>query len=376
MPEIKRTPSGGYAQKWPAYDAAQVKEKEAFQTLLRELCSCVDEPEQTTGRPRLSLGDMIFCIAFKVYSTFCARRFMTDLSEAHKKGLIERLPHFNSISQYLRKESLTPVLTRLVELSSLPLEGVEIDFAVDSTGFGVRRYARWFDERTLEEKAKREWVKVHLICGVRTNIVAGVIVTSRREADSPHFGRLVATAARHFRVEEVSADKGYVGAENMRHALLAGATPFIPFKSNCRLDANYKSTFWKKMLYLYKYRQGEFAAHYNKRNNVETTFSMIKAKFGSMLRSKGTQAQINEALCKVLCHNLCVLIQSMYELGLEPDFRTNSLPPGRDIPSLREPSCGDRIVAKKSGKGVDRRRGRTSPQLAQDQLLLFGDGSC
>jgi len=47
---------------------------------------------------------------------------------------------------------------------------------------------------------------------------------------------------------------------------------------------------------------------------------MIKAKFGDALRSKTERAQINEALCKVLCHNICCLIQSMYELNLKPKF--------------------------------------------------------
>jgi hypothetical protein len=47
---------------------------------------------------------------------------------------------------------------------------------------------------------------------------------------------------------------------------------------------------------------------------------MIKAKFGERLRSKTETAQVNEALCKVLCHNLCVVIQSMYELGVDPSF--------------------------------------------------------
>lgn len=60
--------------------------------------------------------------------------------------------------------------------------------------------------------------------------------------------------------------------------------------------------------------------HYHKRSNVETTFSMIKAKFGGSLRSKTRTAQINEALCKILAHNICVLIQSIFELGVKPDF--------------------------------------------------------
>ena len=47
---------------------------------------------------------------------------------------------------------------------------------------------------------------------------------------------------------------------------------------------------------------------------------LIKAKFGDSLRSKTKTAQINEALCKVLCHNICCLIQSMYELNLKTKF--------------------------------------------------------
>ena len=51
---------------------------------------------------------------------------------------------------------------------------------------------------------------------------------------------------------------------------------------------------------------------------METAFSMIKAKFGESVRAKTPVAQINEVLCKVLCHNICVLVQSIYELGIEP----------------------------------------------------------
>jgi transposase len=74
------------------------------------------------------------------------------------------------------------------------------------------------------------------------------------------------------------------------------------------------------MYHLYKYNAEVFNTHYHKRSNVETTFSMIKARFGERLRSKTERAQINEALIKVLCHNICVVIQSMYELGIEPEF--------------------------------------------------------
>jgi hypothetical protein len=50
---------------------------------------------------------------------------------------------------------------------------------------------------------------------------------------------------------------------------------------------------------------------------------MIKGKFGGAVRAKTPTAQVNEVLCKVLAHNLCVLIASVYELRLEPVFWTS-----------------------------------------------------
>lgn len=41
---------------------------------------------------------------------------------------------------------------------------------------------------------------------------------------------------------------------------------------------------------------------------------------GSGVRSKTDVAMVNETLCKVLCHNLVVLIHEMYELGIDPAF--------------------------------------------------------
>jgi len=47
---------------------------------------------------------------------------------------------------------------------------------------------------------------------------------------------------------------------------------------------------------------------------------MMKRKFRDGLRSKTDVAMVNETLCKVLCHNLVVLIHEMHELGIETTF--------------------------------------------------------
>jgi hypothetical protein len=62
---------------------------------------------------------------------------------------------------------------------------------------------------------------------------------------------------------------------------------------------------------------------------------MIKGKFGSALRSKSDVGQINEALCKVLAHNICVLVQAAHELGIESVFSHRPYCNTRNFPVVR-----------------------------------------
>ncbi|HEY6189591.1 MAG TPA: transposase [Pyrinomonadaceae bacterium] len=313
-----------YRQEWPAYYAAQTQEKAQFQYLLHQLCNGVGEPAQRTGRPRLPLEDMIFAMAFKVYSTFSGRRFMSDLRDANAKGYISKLPCYNSIFNYFEDEMLTPHLLMLIEESSLPLQAIERDFAVDSTGLSGCRFVQWISAKYGDGQLmeSRDWIKMHLICGTQTNIVTAVEISEKYRSDSPYFKPLVEATARNFQMREVSADKGYDSFNNRCTTILSGAAPYIPYRSGekHKPSASGKGELWKRMYHFYAYNTERFMASYHKRSNVETTFSMIKAKFGDSVRSRTKTAQINEALCKVLCHNICCLIQSMYELNLKPKF--------------------------------------------------------
>jgi transposase len=312
-----------YPQVWPAYNQAQTKEKGIFLYLLNKLCEGVGSPAQHgPGQRALPLEDVIFSMAFKVYSTLSTRRFMTDLREAKGKGYLSQLPSYNSIIRYFESEMLTDYLKMLIEESSLPLQAIEEDFAVDSSGLSTCRFVQWVHAKYSDPHLieKRTWVKVHLMCGVKTNIVTSVEITDRFAGDSPQFKPLVDATAENFALRQVSADKAYLSTGNMKAVKDHYATPYIPFKANSRTNERRHSTLWKQMYHFYSYNQERFMQNYHKRSNVETTFMMIKAKFGDALRSKTERAQINEALCKVLCHNICCLIQSMYELNLKPKF--------------------------------------------------------
>ncbi len=306
-----------YRQAWPAYHKAQRNEKDKFQVLLADLCQGIVEPSQAKGRPRVSLRDAVFAAAFKVYSTVSCRRFMCDLADAHEKGHIGKAPHYNTIFKYLEMPGLTPILKALITESSLPLKSVESDFAVDSSGFATSRFVRWFDHKYGKPMQVYDWVKVHLMCGVKTNVVTAVEIADRNAHDSPQFKPLFETTARNFGIGEVSADAAYLSHANCEMVGKAGGTPYICFKSNTTAAGG---GLMAKMFHLYNLNRDEFLAHYHKRSNVETTNAMIKAKFGDSIRSKTDVAMRNEALCKVLAHNLCCLIQSHYELGINATF--------------------------------------------------------
>ena len=112
---------------------------------------------------------------------------------------------------------------------------------------------------------------------------------------------------------------------NLRAVLAVGGVAYIPFKNRTTGMGSHSKAYdslWNRMWCYYQFNQAAFMEHYHKRSNVETVFSIVKVKFGASVRAKTPIAQVNEVLCKILAHNICVLIASMYELGIDPTFRS------------------------------------------------------
>jgi transposase len=303
---------------WSAYNAAQVSEKETVQALLRGLCDGISTPAHPGRGPKpIPMSDAVYAMVLKVYTTMSARRASTDIKDSAEAGHMTRTPHYNSVLAAFEKPEMTAILTGLIEKSASPLASIETSFAVDSTGFSTAVYRRWFDAKYGKEMKKATWIKAHACVGTTTNVITSVKVTTSDGADSPELPGLVAATKQTFGIAEVSADKAYLAHENLAAIEAIGAAPFIPFKINSQGDG---SPAWRKMHAVFMFKQEEFLAAYGKRNNVESTFSAVKRKFGHAVRSKTFTAQVNEILCKALCQNLSVLVQAMHRLGIEPSF--------------------------------------------------------
>jgi transposase len=314
-------------QEWSAYDDAQMHEQERFLPLLRDLCNGIPQPEQTFGRPRLPLADVVFGAVYKVYTNMSGRRFMSNIREAETNELVTKSASFASNARYLENPELTPLLKSLIEQSATPLKSIETDFAVDSSGFATTTYDRWFDHKWGKMRSEAKWIKAHLMCGVKTHIITSVEVSPTETADAPQLPQLLNTTAKTFNVNEVSADKAYSSKKNLNAIVAVNGTPYIPFKSYCTGTQKHGQFdgLWQRMWHYYSFNREAFLAHYHKRSNVETAFSMIKAKFGARVRAKTPIAQVNEVLCKLLCHNICTLIQSNFEMGIEANFWTSDI---------------------------------------------------
>lgn len=329
---VEQTMRVTYRQNWAAYNAAQTVEKERVAALLHDLCSAIDNPVNKNGRPRLPLSDAIFCAAMKIYGGASARRSMVDMQEYAENGYIDKAPHFNSILNVLENPEVTPILKELIAESARPFRAIEDDFAADSSGFSTSIYERWFDQKYGRQKSRSQWVKAHIFIGTRTNVVTAVEVTGPHANDSPHLPALLKATTKRFGVKTVAADRGYISHDNLDTIVCAGAFPLIPFKSHHNPGGGYWSRksnsrisngsreLWRRMWGFFTYHREEFLAHYHQRSNVETTFHMIKSKFGARVRAKTPTAQVNEVLCKVLCHNLCCLVSATFELGIDAKF--------------------------------------------------------
>ena len=317
---VVQAPRKTYSQDTSAYRLAQRNEKWHVMELLGELCGGINLPQTgKIGRPAYPLSDAVYCAVFKVYGTLSGNRNDTDMRIVEDYGFIEKTPDPNTVLRYLQSPILTSILKDMIVESSRPLVAIEEYFAVDSTGFSVHRFDRWFPHKWGKEKQKQGWVKCHLMCGVTTNIVTGVEISDEYAHDTNYLHPLAEITASNFHIKEISADSAYLSMKNVEKIVGLGATPYIAFKSN---TTGCKGGAFKMMYHRFKTEPGKYMERYHLRSNVESTFSSIKRLFGDSLRSKTETAMQNEVLCKVLCHNLVVLIHEMYKQDIEPVFWT------------------------------------------------------
>lgn len=298
------------------YNAAQVNEKQAFMAMLHELGQTVPVPVQEKGRSRKPIGDVIFALVYKTYSGLSSRRFMCDMKDVCDRGLVESPLHYNSVTGYMSDPEMSPLLRSLIEGVAASFAHLETNFAVDSTGFRIPRIYQWYDAKH-GRRQRREWLKCHAIIGVKSHIITSVEITKRDVMDHKCVPELTRNTKGRFQVQSVAADSAYSTVLTREHLENIGTFGAIPFKKNSNPFHHARESTWSRMYHLFALNGPDWQEKVNQQSQAESTFSMIKRKFGEKVFSKTETGQINEILCKVLCHNLTVVIYWLYQFGVE-----------------------------------------------------------
>ena len=341
-----------YCRDWKLYNGAQTHEVTEVKGLLGGLSDLINLMElrclgshARRGRA-FPLGHVVFATVLKAYSGLSTRRNQSLLAESVEHGYLRnvplfafgdgvdaapvsasetvRIPQFNTVSLFLRSEWLTPLLLELVTVTACPLKGLEREFAVDGTGWSTRWYDRWLDHRLASESDRQQWVKLHLVVGVKTNVIARAAISPGSHHDHPYFRPLVIETAKHFDVETVVADLGYSSRSNYQLGGELGLQVRIPFKENTRPPSNDGSE-WSKNLRYFQQNYDQFMSEYHPRSNVESTNSSVKRVLPEKLRAKGFDGQTNEALVKLIAYNLRVLAREVWMRDIPLDLPSEVL---------------------------------------------------
>ena len=307
-------------QKWNKYNLAKTNEKRLFYELLDELCKLIPEPKKRKGRPPIPTRDMVFMTALKLYNNFSSRKIWSDLKFAERAGYIQNAPHFNRLSDFLNSEGTYDLLQKLLTLTAMPLKNLETQYSIDASGFGGYQNERWMNVKYHKRGTFSKYLKGHIAIGTKTNVICSCEVTPSSVGDATAAPLILENLSKNFQPREVSADKAYSAHRILQIIEDMDSEPFIPFKSNTNPD-NRSPEIWKRLFKYFKDNQEEFNEHYHKRSNVETTFYMVKARLGEFLRSKRQNSQKNELMMKFICHNICCLIQEIYENDIHVDFK-------------------------------------------------------
>jgi len=314
-----------YQQNWAVYEKAMSQEKLMFFRILKDAVDYlnIDYEYKGNGRPPVDYADIIKSLCIRIYSNYSSWRAESELRITKAMGIISIVHRKSTLNKYLQDPKTAKLLHQLYKIIAEPLADVEVYFAADATGIS-NRYGntRWIKIRHTKEETRqrKDYSKLHIITGIKTNVICSAKITEGTAHESPFFKPLLDDTAKIFTIKELSADAGYLSKDNAKAVAKAGGIPFIMGKKNASVPSTGRMSAWGAMLNLWKHQQMLFAQHYHRRSNVESTFSMIKRKFGDFCRSKLPQSQENEILCKIVCHNAVVLAEALLSYDLRKGF--------------------------------------------------------
>jgi transposase len=225
------------------------------------------------GRPCWDPRIVAVCVFMKV------SLFKSNTLAAQRLG-IEQLPGHSVIARGMPKMSMSYIrlISRLV---TFQMRRRGMDVAVDSSGFSLKTSSKWFDIRIKRKSEKKDYLKLHIVIDVDTEIIWHFITTDWKGADAKQFKRLIRDLPR---IRKAAGDKAYSSRVNCQTVADKGGKPFLHFKTNATAKAKGYPA-WQISFRAYTDDPDEWMDEYHIRSIVEAVFSSIKRCFGPDIKS-------------------------------------------------------------------------------------------
>jgi len=212
-------------------------------------------------------------------------RFLGFSYEARKLIGLNRVPDHSTLVKFAKRISAS-LLSSLIKIKEAEI------VAVDSSGFETESMSYYYRSiyNAKDKQKTRRYAKLSIAIDAKKQFVLAQKIRLGPRNDNIDFKEIL----KHISAKFVVADKGYDSKTNRRFVLNnLKAYPHIPYRK--LTGRNYERLgvplkFDEKI--------------YHQRSKVETVFSVIKRKYGSMIKSRSFETQKKEIICRLIAYNI------------------------------------------------------------------------
>lgn len=278
-----------------------------FLQLLSVLLGFIEFPKQFSMYARKDFDNwQLFALLVlrqkmkKSYDEFC-EEWLPVLKPLTQCLKLKKLPHPSTLRKFgkrLKARWTHLALANCIKLTFLD----EVIAGIDGTGSSIRRGSAYYYKRIGKKCRKKDFVKIVGVADMITQLVTAIKIRKKARHDNRDFEPLMRRTRRVICIKRGVGDKGFDAEKN--HVLMEelGAEFIAPLR-NREVPVHRTRGVHRKKLKRYFPK-----TKYGKRNKKETIWSVVKDKYGDVVRSVVFHMQKLELLLRFLAYNLDRLV--------------------------------------------------------------------